>query len=515
MPASPLSQIKPKFIEGPGLGIVRSVPARDVPDRAWVNARNVRFDDRGRRARKIDGFTRYDTTPANEPVRLLWEYVTPTGETILVRVGTTKAWRDAGVSRAEIASGLHGDAGAVVTAAQHADQLLWTDQIDPIKRWTPSTGTTDLPGALVRAAIVLSHKAHLVLFDLVDTGVRQPFRAAYSAPWDPAAGDPDFSAPQAGDLDFLETKGGILAAAVAGESIIVHKRRSMARMIFVGDPDNYTQEPIPSDDGACSRRSPVPVGAFQFYMGHENFYRLGAFPEPIGDAIWPEVFQVLDQAQRHRVFGYHRPEFREIHWKFPTVGATQPSMTAIYNYRDETWALSDHDPALCHVEYPSLIADTWADGESNPWDASQDIPWDYAQYSQSAPLALFGQQDGSLQQYGGKNANGVPIAWFLESKVFQAGPGFETARFLNVVLRAKGQGTLRVRTRAWMDERQDPLPAYPTPGATFPLAGTTKPWVDVRHFGRLFQARLEGDGLDEDFELIGWGPAGITSPSWR
>jgi hypothetical protein len=514
MPASPVSRLKPKIVEGPGQGIIRSVPPRNIPERAWANARNVRFDSLGQRVRKIDGYTQYDTTPGNEPVRWLFEYHQTNSDTILVRVGTTKAWRDAGTDRAEIASGLGGLATTIVTGTQHADQLLWTDQIAPIQRWTPDMGSASaLSAGIPLAAIIVSHKAHLVLFDVVDRGIRQPFRATYSEPWDPQAGSPNFISAAAGDLDFLDEPGGITAAGLLGESIIVHKRRSLARMIFVGEPDNYVQEPIPAEDGACSRRAIVPVGAFQFYQGHENYYRLGAFPEPIGDAIWPEVVALMDQSKLSQVHAYHRPEFTEIHWKVPMVGATQPNLTVIYNYRDQTWTLSDHDPGLCAVEYPPAADDTWAGGESAAWDSSHDIPWDYPQFSQGALLGLFGQVNGNIQQYGGVNADGAAIAWYLESKVFSGATSFQLSDLLNVLVRATGQGTMLVRHRSWMDDRQ-PVPAFAA-GAGFPLGSGTKPWVDVRGSGRWHQIRLEGSGLDEDFLLEAWGPGLIPRKGWR
>lgn len=512
MPASVVSSLRPKLIENPGRGLVRSVGLRQVPDQAWTNGRNVRFDRLGTVVRKVDGYTPYDTTPGDEAIRLLFRYAVPSGESILIRVGLTKAWRDAGITRTQLVTGLIGSVNAVVTAAQFEDQLIWTDQADPVKQWTPTGGVVNLPGGAPKAAIVLVHKGHVVLLDVVDQGVRKPWRAAYSA----VGNSGDWTSITSGDLDFLEESGGITAAGVLGESIIVHKERSLARMLFVGDPDNYGQEPISGDDGAISRRSPVRVGSFQFYMGHNNFYRLGAFPEAIGDDIWPEVISLLDLAQKHLVFGYHRPEWKEVHWRLPIVGSNQPGLTVMYNYRDQTWSLADHDPGLCFMDLPSLATDTWDSGESALWDVSQDIPWDYGTYTQTGPLNLFGQINGMVQQYGGVNAAGAPISWYLESKVFEGGDPLRMSRLLNVILRASGTGAILVRTRRWMDDRQTPTPPAFGTARSFSLSASRKPWVDVRTpLGRLHQVRFEGAGLDEDFLMEAWGPAIIPTGSWR
>lgn len=42
-------------------------------------------------------------------------------------------------------------------------------------------------------------------------------------------------------------------------------------------------------------------------------------------------------------------------------------------------------------------------------------------------------------------------------------------------------------------------------GQSFPLGSYTKPWVDVRGYGRIHQVRFEQNGLGADFEIDAYG----------
>jgi hypothetical protein len=507
-----VSSIQRTMVEGPGLGIIKDLEPRHVPVRGWSDARNCRFYRNGTRARKVDGYSRYDTTPGNEPVRLLFHYLTPSNTDILVRVGTTGAWIEAGAARQQIATGLTGTAGAPVVADQHQSTLVWTDGIDPVKKYVGSGLATDLAGLTgIRAKILVLHKSHLLLFNIVDHGIPKPWRMLYSAP----GNIEDYTADTAGDLDFLDIPGEITAAKGLGDNVIVHQANGLHRLAFIGGDDQYIQEPLPGEDGAISRRAIVRKGAYHYFMGHHNFYRLGAAPETIGNRIWPAILhelgvtEMLDFGNRHLIFAYPRHDWEEIHWKLPRPGAAQPDLTVMLNLKDGSWALADHDPATCFAQYPPLLTDTWDLGEDAPIDQSADIPWDYAAYSAATPLNLFGQASGHVQQYGGRNADGAPISAYLESRLFAAEDGLTPHRLFEVPILAQGVGTLRVQVRTKMSVG-GPDPAYPA-ARLFPLDGSVKPWVDIRPpVGRYYQIKLSQTGLDEDFDLEAYG-VGVTA----
>lgn len=466
-----------RMVDSPGLGILRTHGAtpRDVPERAWVDGRNVRFTRLKTRVRKLDGYTQVDTTPDDETTRLLWRHHALDDTETLVRVGTARVWTGLAGDRVQVGSGLTGSATDVISAAQYKDRLVWTDGDDPVMTWQPSGVSQPLGGlGSTRAKIVVAHRNHILLFNVTDDAGRKPWRAMWSG-----LDTPDvWTSDTAGDLDFLESPGGITAAGVLGEVVIVHRQHGVHRMAFVGTSEvAYTQDPIPGHDGAVGPNAWINLDLFQYYKGAENFYRLGAYPEKIGDPIIDEVRAQLDPTRDYLTIASYRPEWDEIHWRMCRVGDSQPTFAVIYNVRDQTWSLANYAPATAVEQHP------------NPGG------------SPTSPR--FGDLAGRLYQYGGTAANGVPFTAYVESTVYTA--GLRPHRLLRVPVIATGAGTLQVRTRSWMDDRQPGgVPAF-VPGAPFPLANSTKPWVDVRGYGRRHQVRFESTGLTDDWELEAYG----------
>jgi hypothetical protein len=278
---------------------------------------------------------------------------------------------------------------------------------------------------------------------------------------------------------------------VLGDHVIVHKPNRLYRVIFVGPPDNYIVEGIPADDGAVSARSPISIGAYQYYMGRTNFYRLASFSEPIGDRIWPAVENHIDWEQAHLIYAYRRLEHDEVCWKIPTQFSTQPDLTVVFNFRDQTWSLTDHDPGLCFSEVPSA--------KLPPLPVLGPIL--------PPPVrGVFGQVNGDLQVYGGVNAGEEPIHAWVESRHFT--DGLVPVKVLAAPVFATGFGTLQVTVRAAMEARQ-PMPEWGAPQPLILNPSQTRPWVDVRHYGRLWQVRLESEAIDTAWEVSAYGAAVI------
>jgi hypothetical protein len=496
------SALVPQIVEGPGQGLIRNQDPRHVIDNAWSNGRNIRFPTGKTRVRKTDGYSRVDDTVPAEPLRALWWYIEPSGfrEPTMVRIGTTGASEGFGSARTSIltfpAATTIDD---VVTMDQFREKLIWADG-QGMWFWDATAPATPLTGIDGVGKLVEIHKAHVHIGHLAPT---QRWRVSYSVygvvPGPPGTpGPPVFTGPTSGHADLLDDSTGLTALKVMGDHLIVHKRDRIYRMIYVGPPDEYTTEGVAADEGSISARGAISVGSYQYYMGHTNVFRLGSFSEAIGDAIWPEIADAIDWKRAHLIYAYRRDKYDEICWKIPTRGDAQPSLTAVLNVRDQTWSFTDHDPGLCAAQVPhdSLAATAYAD-QASP-------------VSPPPVRDLFGQLGGLIQVYGGRDADGVPISSWVESRYFtdQLAP----AKILAVPVFATGHGDLIVQLRAAMDARQ-PLPAWPTTppsSAYYHLdAPQTRPWVDVRGYGRLWQIRLESRVGGDDWEVEAYGTASI------
>jgi hypothetical protein len=504
----PATAIRPQIIEGPSLGLHYNLDPRHVPPRGWSAGRNIRFTQD--RVESTDGYSTFDASLAGQPVRALWRYRAPDGAEELLRVTTLYLFRGIGATVAGAGGSYDRTIHQVVTQTQYRGDYLFADG-GAIQRW-PGTGwAAPIPAPAPEGRLIEVHKDHVLLGGIRSGGVEQPWRVAWSVVGNPL----DWTGEGAGDLDFLEDATPLTALKVMGDHAIVHKRDRLWRLIFVGPPDQYIPEGIPADDGACSARSPITLGPFQYYMGHRNFYRLGSYPEPIGDAIWPEVARSIDWRQAHLVYAYTRDAYNEVCWKIPTVPPAPegPNLTVAYNLRTQAWTLTDHDPGNAWVEWGAgTAADSWDAGDAGTAQTMRDVPWEYGAVDQATTIDLFGQLSGVLQQYGGANADGKPIEAYVESP--HLGNGITPARVLNIPLIATGHGTVLVRVRAALDERQ-PMPPWGREAVYALDPPQHRPWIDTRVYGRLYQVRFETRDLNVRFSLSSYGVAAVPGAGWR
>jgi hypothetical protein len=490
--------VVPQLVEGPGGGLVTHLDPRHVPDQAWSNGRNVRFPTGGSRVQKTDGYTRIDQTFPAEPIREIWNFYDTKGGQQFIRITTNRVLRGLGSGTQDIS---HGSTQAltlddVVTIDQYKDEMYWADGKNKIMRYGGvGTADTALPGGLPNGKLVEIHKDRLLLGNITQLEPEdepltiQPWRVMYSAIGDPRDFAGTLENDTAGFWDFLEDNAPIIALKVLGDHAIVHKPSRMYRMIAIGPPDHYQVEQIPGDDGAISARSPISIGSHQYYMGSGNFYRLGAFTEPLGDAIWPEIERNIDWNKAGRIYAYRRQEYDEIGWKIPRLASMGGGdLSAMLNWRDNSWTLTDHDPGTCYNEFPQV-----------PWFTPTAV-------SHLPPVVgVFGQESGHIQAYDTPNADGAAIHAWVESKHFVS---LQPSKVHNVVCYGSGTGTLWVNCRAAMELRQ-PMPPWGTAQALVLNPSQTRPWVDVRKYGRLWQVRIESNGLNDEWNVSSYGPAVI------
>jgi hypothetical protein len=147
-----------------------------------------------------------------------------------------------------------------------------------------------------------------------------------------------------------------------------------------------------------------------------------------------------------------------------------------------------------------------------PSNALPSTAFDDAASPKSPPPTrdVFGQINGYIQVYTGRTADGVAIHAWIESRHFTE--QLLPTKILAVPIFTTGTGTLIVQLRAAMEARQPmpPWPASPPASAVYPLSTSqTRPWIDVRAYGRIWQVRLESTGLGDDWEVAAYGTAVI------
>ncbi len=503
------------LVEGPGRGVIVDyrLDQRHIPQESWTNARNMRMLANGTKVRKMDSLSTFDSSQTAY-TRSLMNYINLDQTETLVRVLLATAGSGFGAGFTQIQSGLVGTADNPVTWDQYQNLLVWTDKADVPQMWSGSGAAGPLGGNPNKSQIVVAHKEHIVFFNCIDfaTSTNVPFRMQWSGVGNPQVFSPATD-PTAGQLDFDEGGGGFIAAGVLGDFIVAHRKNIIHRIAFVGFPGGYIQEPLWTGDGAISPKCLYRRGPYQYFMGRKNFYRLSAYPEPIGDPIWQKVLDVVDFNQKHKIFCYERPEFEELVWVCPSndsgMISTQPDFSFVYNTRDNTWTFCDgnYNPgtAFVKISLPTgSVVDTWIGGEANSWATGSHIPWGFSPVALTQDYSLIVNQNGLIQQYAGPKTNiRGSFKCFVESKAFQL-DAIRQARLLRIPIVAEGSGMVLVSRKSWRtDDLPEPL-IFTTAG-TYNLDAFQLPWVNSRGWGRLHKIRFENNALTDDVEIEMYG----------
>jgi len=122
----------------------------------------------------------------------------------------------------------------------------------------------------------------------------------------------------------------------------------------------------------------------------------------------------LDADNINNAFVAHYRTENEIWICLPDVGATEPNLAAIWNYRDDTWTTRTL-PGVTHaasgVINEGVVDNTW-DAQTESWDAYSGGAWNDQGFSlRGDEMILAGRANTKLYQVDqGTGFDGMPVA---------------------------------------------------------------------------------------------------------
>jgi hypothetical protein len=171
-------------------------------------------------------------------------------------------------------------------------------------------------------------------------------------------------ATQAGSDTLEETPGGITAARRFGNTLIVYKKNSMFRGVYVGPPNIWQFDLIPGSAGAMSQEVVVNIGTpdnpKHMFMGEDDFYVFdGARPIPLGsNRVKLDVFGSLVQSRYYACKALHDSKNSLVYFYYPTADSVIPDSCVVYNYRIDQWGVDDRQvEATTDFVAPALTYD--------------------------------------------------------------------------------------------------------------------------------------------------------------
>lgn len=171
----------------------------------------------------------------------------------------------------------------------------------------------------------------------------------------------------AGDLNVDSQGGCLLGCKVRGGTLIL-TTEDLHIMRFVGLPDVYGIDWVSSDCGGVSRHCTASVDTQAFWMGKNDFFVYDGYVQTIPCTIHDDVFGQINPDYLHLVAAVHIGEFNEVWWHFPSGAATENNKTAVYNYKEGTWAYHDLARSACASRGSGFDYPLMADASGNLWE---------------------------------------------------------------------------------------------------------------------------------------------------
>lgn len=310
-----------------------------------------------------------------EPVTMLFESTSEEGQRRLFLGTRSKLafYDSAATDWTIVGSGLGAVGLPRFRAAELSNQVLFTNDFDPVKIHTLGSGSVSGIGelevnvGLSKAKVIAQFQGFILLMNTYENGQRFSSRVRWCEHKDPTQwidNDPDTVAGFQ-DLDYGDE---ILAAAQLGGNLIIYTTRSIWRC-YLQDPENdlvfgfqrVYSEPKNSSGCIAYPNTLVSSGDAHRYFGKDAIYKWTAYssaPEREGwiDASSAIIFSgeypstQIDPAYCDGPVGEYQPSTFEVTWSWPDTeseGINRHSLVAnirfsTCDYRDVGWT------ALCN-----------------------------------------------------------------------------------------------------------------------------------------------------------------------
>lgn len=352
-------------------------------------------------------------------------YKTLGGTAVHVVASTTKWWKQSGSTWTDISGAvtLTGDADNparfAVFPSGGVNLLLGVNNKDKPKQYNHSLAAfSDLTAAPDTARDITVAGGYVLLGNVVEAGVRSPFRVRASASNDPTTWPANFF----WNLTSLGDE--IVAIRRLGRTaFIVHNTESQ----WVGSPQAgtlpFTIELLEERPGPVSPSAIVSFGGAQYYLARDSrIYRANgvgveAVSDPIDRLFQQDPTYAINGTLRQRAWGVYRRSGRAIWWVYPGLSQGDPSTAVRYDLR--TGALDPHVfPVALTAGWPGddIASVTWADLAGFTWTTlAQTYPTWASMGGTLTPIEFLLSSQGVAYRFvDDVDDDGVPLTAFWE-----------------------------------------------------------------------------------------------------
>lgn len=385
-------------------GIVSDVNPRKLPDGAWSDGRNVRFD--GYVARKVNGARVVQGSLSASPYSI-FAHTTFDGAQFFAYPGLSRVFTVNSNTHYDLTRTL---ASGTAVLYNTDDTQLWTGGVlggllflnngadVPQIQLTPTASCrlSDLPNwpttITTRAACMRPYRNYLVALDVTKGPTRYRQMVKWSASADPLTAphtwDEADTTADAGETSLSETNGTVIDCLPMRDVNIIYKDDSIHGMQFTGGQFIFRFYQIFNNVGILAKRCVAAFEQYHCFLGNDLdvYVHDGNSIRSIAQDKWRAwLRQNIDGTRFERTFLVANPVSSEIWICVPTGEQEYTSKVLMWNWRKDTWGVRDLNNVSAgavggiessdYVTPWSALTDTW-DSWGVTWSELESLPPD-------------------------------------------------------------------------------------------------------------------------------------------
>lgn len=516
------------------MGIIKDIPAHELPPEAWSNGQNIRVHNG--KVEKFKGhLLTYASSTASNSIVTTPYFAMP------VPTGAAYYWLYAGLSTIGATDGdVHTAISTVSYSAQETQlwnggviggiavltngvnvPLQWGDssagpsmtkKVKPLEAWSSTSSVT--------CRFMRPFKNYLVAGDITEGGVRQPRLVWWSHAADtgnvPQSWDYTDPSKDAGRNELAETPDFLIDCLPLHDVNIVYKEHSTWGMQYIGGNFVFRFYRILPDIGMLARncastflgRNHAVMGVNDIYS-HDGQQMQSLFTAKMKDWFYNQI----DSAAYIRSFTVTNYFKNEVWFCFPQSGSTYPNLALIWNYKDNTTSIREL-PETPHIAIGIVdpnVNSSWG-SDSGTW-LSDTSYWDQQSYNPTLLSLLMVSAAGNKLYHvdSGETFNGVAMTSYVERTGIPLGKvgadgrmraDLQTYKHVRAIYpRIEGANGVTVSCYVGTQQIYNGTTTWNGP-YTYTIGTTRK--IDVRVTGRIIGLKFQSTGTDT-WALTGYG----------
>ena len=340
------------------VGLVADIDARKLPDGAWSDGQNVRFD--GYVAAKVLGSRVIQGSVSTAPYSL-FAHTTFDGSQFFCYAGLTSVFTVNNNTHYDLT---RTDVSGTATAYATDPTQLWTggvlggllflnNGVDvPQVQVTPTASCRlrDLPNwpttVTTRCAALRAYRNYLVALDVTKGPVRYRQMVKWSNSADPLTVPTTWNeadtTQDAGETSLSETNGTVIDCLPLRDVNIIYKDDAIHGMQFIGGQFIFRFYQIFNNVGLIAKRCVAAFEQYHCFVGNDLdvYVHDGNSIRSIGQDRWRDhLRQNVDGSLYERMFVVANPVTSEIWICYPDGTQDYASKALMWNWRKDTWGV--------------------------------------------------------------------------------------------------------------------------------------------------------------------------------